>query len=105
MNAVTVIRARGAIPKLDAAGNLALDLSQVPQPLRAEVIDLARQHKTAIVNELTGGPVGSPAPSPDQWQCPTGYARHRESWVSHYGLRICSICHPGPSKGGAPWRQ
>ena len=104
MNAVTIIRARGAIPKIDTAGNLALDLSAVPQPLRAEVVDLARQHKTAIINELTGGPSGSPAPS-DPWECPTGYARHREFWTSDYGLRICSICHPGPVKGGATWKQ
>ena len=105
MNAVTAIRARGAIPKIDTAGNLALDLSAVPQPLRAEVVDLARQHKSAIINELTGGPSGSPAPSSDQWQCPTGYARHREFWVSDYGLKICAICHPGPVNGGAAWRQ
>jgi len=105
MNAVTAIRARGVIPRIDVAGNLALDLSAVPQPLRAEVVDLARQHKTAIINELTGGPSGSPAPSSDQWQCPTGYARHREYWVSDYGLKICSICHPFPSKGGTSWRQ
>lgn len=105
MNAVTAIRARGAIPKIDAAGNLALDLSAVPQPLRAEVVDLARHHKSAIINELTGGPSGSPAPSSSQWECPTGYARHREFWTSDYGLRICSICHPGPVKGGAAWTQ
>lgn len=94
MNAVTVIRARGAIPRIDVAGNLALDLSAVPQPLRPEVVDLARQHKTAIINELTGGPSGSPASA--MWQCPSGYARHREFWVSDYGLKICAICHPGP---------
>ena len=105
MNAVAIIRSFGAAPRLDESGHLALDLSQVPQSLRAEVVDLARQHKTAIINELTGEPAGSPAPSSDQWQCPTGYARHREFWVSDYGLKICSICHPGPVKGGASWRQ
>ncbi len=105
MNAVAIIRARGAIPRLDVAGNLALDLSVVPQPLRAEIVDLARQHKAAIINELTGGPSGSPAQASSQWQCPTGYARHREFWVSDYGLKICSICHPGPDKGGTSWRQ
>ncbi|NCC04831.1 MAG: hypothetical protein EOM37_12520 [Proteobacteria bacterium] len=105
MNAVAIIRSFGATPRLDESGHLALDLSQVPQPLRAEVVDLARQHKTAIINELRGGPTGSPALSPDQWECPTRYARHREYWISDYGLKICSICHPGPNKGGASWRQ
>jgi len=71
----------------------------------AAVLPLLQQHKADIINELRGGPAGSPAPSSDQWQCPTGYARHREFWVSDYGLRICSICHPGPSKGGESWRQ
>ncbi|MDO9582658.1 MAG: hypothetical protein Q7J24_06055 [Desulfomicrobium sp.] len=71
----------------------------------AAVLPLLQEHKTAIINELSGGPAGSPAPSPDQWQCPTGYARHREYWISDYGLRICSTCHPAPSKGGASWRQ
>lgn len=105
MNAVTVIRSRGAIPRIDESGHLTLDLSQVPHDQRPEVVALAKQHKTAILEELTGGPSGSPAPSSDPWECPTGYARHREFWTSDYGLRICSICHPGPGKGGAAWRQ
>ena len=70
----------------------------------AAVLPLLREHKTAIINELTGGPSGSRSLS-DQWECPTGYARHREFWTSDHGLRICSICHPQPVKGGAPWRQ
>ena len=69
------------------------------------VVHLVREHKAAILEELSGGPSGSPAPSSDPWECPTGYARHREFWTSDYGLRICSICHPGPSKGGASWQQ
>jgi len=69
----------------------------------AAVLPLLQEHKTAIIKELTREFSGSPSPA--SWQCPTGYARHRESWVSDYGLRICSICHPGPSKGGTSWRQ
>lgn len=71
----------------------------------AALLPILREHKTAIIQELSGGPSGSPAPSSDPWECPTGYARHREFWTSDYGLRICSICHPGPSKGGVAWRQ
>jgi hypothetical protein len=65
MNAVTVIRSRGAIPRIDESGHLALDLSQVPHDQRPEVVALARQHKDAIVRELTGGPTGSPLPMPE----------------------------------------
>ena len=104
MNAVAVIRSHGATPRIDAAGNLALDLSRVPKSLRAEVVALARQHKTDIINELRGGPSGSPSPS-DPWECPTGYTRHREFWTSAHGLRICSICHPQPTERGATWKQ
>jgi hypothetical protein len=64
MSAASLIRNRGAIPKIDQAGQLALDLSQVPHELRPEVVALARQHKTAIINELTGGPAGSPPSIP-----------------------------------------
>ena len=103
MNPVTTIRARGAIPRIDAAGNLALDLSRVPKSLRPEVVDLARQHRTDIIDELRGGPAGSPHST--AWDCPTGYARHREFWTSEYGIRICSICHPQTVKGGATWKQ
>lgn len=67
------------------------------------ILSLVRDNKSAILNELTGGPSGSL--SHTFWQCPTGYARHREFWVSDYGLKICAICHPGPVKGGAAWRQ
>lgn len=70
----------------------------------AAILPLLRQHKTAIINELSGEPSGSPAPSAS-WECPTRYARHRESWVSDYGLRICATCHPRPVKGGRPWTQ
>ncbi len=101
MNAVTVIRARGAIPHIDAAGNLALDLSHVPKSLRAEVVALARQHKGDIINELRGGPSGSPVPS-IPWACPL---EHREFWLSDYGLKVCAKCHPRPVKGGAAWTQ
>lgn len=69
------------------------------------ILQLLRQYKTDIINELTGGPLGSPAPSSDPWECPTRYARHREFWTSDYGLKICSICHPGPAKGGTAWKQ
>lgn len=105
MNPVTVIRARGAIPKIDEVGNLTLDLSRVPQSLRAEVVELARQHKPAIINELLRWAAGDPSPVSDDWQCPSGYARHREYWTSAYGLKICTICHPGPCKGGSTWKQ
>jgi hypothetical protein len=74
----------------------------------AAILPLLREHKTAILEELTREPSGSPAPS-DSWECPTGYARHREFWISDYGLKICSICHPGPAHvpvhRGATWRQ
>jgi len=69
----------------------------------AAVLPLLREHKVAIISELTGGPSDSPAP--DEWECPTGYARHREFWISEYGLRICSICHPQSVKEGATWKQ
>ena len=64
MNVTSIIRSRGAIPKIDQAGQLALDLSQVPHDQRPEVVALARQHKTAILDELTGGPTGSPLSMP-----------------------------------------
>ena len=65
MNVVTVIRSRGANPRIDEAGHLALDLSNVPHDQRAEVVALAKRHKSAIVRELTGGPSGSPLPIPE----------------------------------------
>lgn len=64
MSAASLIRNRGAIPKIDQAGQLALDLSQVPHELRPEVVALARQHKAALLRELTGGPSGSPLSIP-----------------------------------------
>ncbi|NCC85552.1 MAG: hypothetical protein EOM03_15700, partial [Clostridia bacterium] len=64
MSAASLIRNRGAIPKIDQAGQLALDLSQVPHDQRPEVVALAKQHKSAILNELTGGPSGSPLSIP-----------------------------------------
>lgn len=67
----------------------------------ASILPLLRQHKTAIINKLTGGPSGSPAPS-IPWACPLG---HREFWVSDCGLKVCAKCHPRPVKGGAAWKQ
>ena len=64
MNVTSIIRSRGAIPKIDQSGQLALDLSQVPHDQRPEVVALARQHKTAILDELRGGPAGSPLSMP-----------------------------------------
>ena len=104
MNAVTVIRSRGAIPRIDESGRLALDLSRVPHEQRPEVVALARQHKTDIIRELTKEPSGSPSSS-DQWECPTRYTRHHEFWTSEHGLRVCSICHPQPAGRGATWKQ
>jgi len=67
------------------------------------ILALVRDNKTAIITELTGGPLGASAPA--IWQCPSGYARHHEFWMSDYGLKICAICHPGPAhvplQGGA----
>jgi len=102
MNAAAIIRSRGAVPRIDAEGNLALDLSHVPKSLRAEVVGLAKAHKTDIINELGGEPSGSPRPSLDAWTCPLG---HVESWTSDHGLRICAKCHPRPRKGGGSWLQ
>jgi hypothetical protein len=64
MKSVAIIQAFGAIPRVDESGHLALDLSQVPHEQRPEVVALAKQHKTAIINELTGGPTGSLVPLP-----------------------------------------
>lgn len=64
MSAASLLLSRGAIPRLDESGHLALDLSQVPHDQRPEVVALAKQHKTAIINELTGGPSGSLVPLP-----------------------------------------
>ena len=67
----------------------------------AAVLPLLREHKTDIINELSGGPAGSPAPS-IPWACPLG---HREFWLSDFNLKICAKCHPRPVKGGAAWKQ
>lgn len=64
MSAASIIRSRGANPRIDEAGHLALDLSNVPHDQRAEVVALAKRHKAAIVRELTGGPLGSLVPLP-----------------------------------------
>jgi|GEM_PF-6890414 len=104
MSAASIIR------KIESHGvtltvhNGALKLSGDEADVNA-VVHLVRQHKAEIIRELTGEPEGPPAPASDPWECPTGYARHREFWTSDYGLKICVICHPGPVKGGAPWRQ
>ena len=65
MNVTSIIRSRGAIPIIDQSGQLALDLSNVPQDQRAEVVALAKRHKAAIVRELAGGLSGSPVPMPE----------------------------------------
>lgn len=48
-------------------------------------------------NDNLGSPENLGAlPDQDQdWTCPLG---HREFWVSDYGLKICSKCHPKPEK-------
>ncbi|SFK54936.1 hypothetical protein SAMN04488082_1375 [Desulfomicrobium apsheronum] len=104
MNAASIIRKIESYGVTLTALDGALKLSGDQAAVNA-VVHLVREHKTAILNELTGGPTGSPAPSSDPWECPTGYARHREFWTSDHGLRICAICHPQPGKGGATWRQ
>ena len=104
MNAISIIRKIESYGVTMTVCDGALKLSGDQAAVNA-VVHLVREHKAAILNELTGGTTGSPAPSSDQWQCPTGYARHREFWISDFGLKICSICHPGPCKGGASWRQ
>jgi hypothetical protein len=80
MNVVTIIRSRGANPRIDESGHLSLDLSRVPQGQPPEVVALAKQHKHAIVRELTGGPAGSLVPLPSHladallvcgYSCPT----------------------------------
>ena len=37
----------------------------------------------------------APITTSQDWACPLG---HREFWISAYGLRICSTCHPKPEK-------
>ncbi len=39
--------------------------------------------------------LGAPSNRNQDWTCPLG---HREFWISAYGLRICSTCHPKPEK-------
>lgn len=53
MTPVALIRSLGATPKIDDSGRLTLDLSRVPQDRRPEVVALAKQHKDALVRELT----------------------------------------------------
>lgn len=36
------------------------------------------------------------------WQCPA-HARHRDFWVSDFGLKICTTCHPDPRVLRAAW--
>lgn len=64
MSVASLLLSRGAIPRVDESGHLALDLSQVPREQRPEIVALAKQHKTAILHELTGGPTGSLVPLP-----------------------------------------
>lgn len=104
MNAASIIRTIESYGVTLSAQDGALKLKGDQAAVNA-VVRLVREHKTAILNELTGEPSGSPAPSSDPWECPTGFARHREYWISDYGLKICAICHPGPGKGGATWKQ
>lgn len=101
MNVVSIIRKIESHGVTLTAQDGALKLKGEQSAVNA-ILHLVREHKAAILNELTGDPSGSPAPSSDPWECPLG---HRESWCSDYGLRICSICHPQPSKGGTAWKQ
>lgn len=101
MNAASLIRKIESYGVTLTAQDGALKLKGDQAAVNA-VVHLVREHKTAIIRELMGEPSGSPAPSSDPWECPLG---HRESWLSDYGLRICSRCHPGPAEGGASWRQ
>lgn len=103
MNTASIIRKIESYGVTLTALDGALKLSGDQTAVNA-ILHLVREHKTAILSELTGGPLGSPSPS-DPWECPTGYARHREYWTSDYGLKICATCHPRPGKGGATWRQ
>ncbi|MDO9582708.1 MAG: hypothetical protein Q7J24_06320 [Desulfomicrobium sp.] len=64
MNALSLLKSHGAVMSLSASGQIEMDLSQVPHEQRPEVVALAKQHKTAIINELTGGPTGSLVPLP-----------------------------------------
>jgi hypothetical protein len=64
MSAASLLLSRGAIPRIDESGQLTLDLSKVSHGQRPEVLALAKQHKTAIINELTGGSPGSPLSIP-----------------------------------------
>ncbi len=57
-------------------------------------------HESEVVNELTGGPSG--LPDRTDWQCPA-HARHRDFWVSDFGLKICATCHPDPRVFRAAW--
>ncbi len=100
MNAVALFLSRGVIPHIDESGNLALDLSRVPHDQRAEVVALAKRRKAEIINELTVGPSG--LPDRTDWQCPA-HARHRDFWVSDFGLRICATFHPDPRVLRAAW--
>lgn len=100
MNAVAIIH------KIESCG-VALAVHGGALKLRGEqaavnaILSLVRENKDAIIRELAGVSVVPP----DDWQCPSGYARHREYWTSAYGLKICTICHPGPCKGGSTWKQ
>jgi hypothetical protein len=66
MTPVTLIRSLGATPKIDDSGRLTLDLSRVPQDQRPEVVALAKQHKDALVRELTAKTHKTPLLIPKQ---------------------------------------
>lgn len=66
----------------------------------AKVKSIVLEHKAEIINELTGGPSG--LPDRTDWQCPA-HARHRDFWVSDFGLKICATCHPDPRVLRAAW--
>ncbi|MGE4440427.1 MAG: hypothetical protein AB7D27_02945 [Desulfomicrobium sp.] len=48
-------------------------------------------------NDNLGSPenLGTAFDHPEDWSCPLG---HRVFWVSDYGLKICSKCHPKAEK-------
>ncbi len=92
MNAASIIRAQGARPSIDEGGNLALNLSNVPKSLRADVVALAKRHKAELIEYVKGLPAIPPhitsaladaGYSPPEWtpaSCRAFLDRLREEW-------------------------